>query len=119
MPDEPDPKAPLTSINYKDDPDFLPWLKQQEGFKDLFTDPEPSPKGAGPSPTASGGASSISAGGGSVPANQAQDKMGDIVGNITKKMMEGAVEAARGSGDKTVIQQVAKKLHPIWGYEVD
>ena len=46
--------------------------------------------------------------------------MGNIVGNITKKMMEGAVEAARGSGDKpTIIQQVAKKLHPIWGYEVD
>lgn len=112
MPEE-DPKAPLTPLNYKDDPEFLAWLKSELAKEQ----PDP-PKD--PSPTGSAGAPVPTSGGGvTVASNQAQDKMGEIVKGLAAGMAEGAVRAAGNSSAPTPVQQVAKKVHAFWGYDVD
>src|ERR1700677_747222 len=86
------PPTPPGALSYKDDPDFLPWLKTQEGFKDLFEPPgtPPAPVPA-PAPVATGG-------GHTVPANQSAEVMGDVVSSVTKAIAEGAVKAAAAIG---------------------
>lgn len=118
MPD--DPPVQQTNFNYKEDPEFLPWLKQQPEFKDLFaepTDPKATPASTAAAPTAP----TISGGGQSVAANQAQDKMGEIVKGLAAGMAEGAVRAA-GAGNPNAplpVSQAVKKVHAFWGYDVD
>jgi hypothetical protein len=83
MSDAGDPK----STSYKDDPDFLPWLRQQPGFADLFAAPEPAGKAA---PTRGGGQD--------VPANQMQAAAGNLVTDLVGAVTEAAVRAGRKEG---------------------
>ena len=53
-------------LSYKDDPDFLPWLKKQPGFSDLFAE---KPDKEAPAKA------ELKGGGQKVAANQAGDTM--------------------------------------------
>jgi len=77
-----------TYASYKDDPEFLPWLRTQDGFRDLF-DPAAAPKPKVPAPTSGGGEN--------VPANQLQEKASDLVAAITK----AAIAEGRREGTST------------------
>jgi len=119
-PQDPGPKF----SSYKEDPEFLPWLKQQDGFKDLFTDPEPLPKGNRTKGTAAGAANSIpttSGGGQTVAPQKAESTMSDIVGAVT----EAAVRAASAGGGARPGQApappspnpppISKRVNWFWG----
>lgn len=71
-----------TPVSYRDDPEFLPWLKGQPGFSDLF---------AAPTGTAAADPAPTSGGGENVPANQMQERASDLVKAIT----EAAITAGR------------------------
>jgi hypothetical protein len=112
---EPDPNAPPTATSYRDDPEFLPWLKQQPGFVDLFAQPDPGTPPAATQPVATGG-------GQTVAANQANDAMADVVSNVTQAIAKGAVQAAAEIAKSVApaaaaagSQTVPAKVSRFWG----
>lgn len=80
-------------LSYKDDPDFLPWLKKQPGFSDLFAekpDKEEPPAKA-----------ELKGGGQKVAANQAGDTMSELVSVLVKGLKAQAREEVRGETSAT------------------
>jgi hypothetical protein len=81
-------------LSYRDDPEFLPWLKTQEGFKDLFTAPADD-KGKPVAPATGGGDD--------VPSNQMQG----VATSIVKAITEAAILAGRKEGAAAVVPPAA------------
>ena len=66
-----------------EDPDFLPWLKGQAGFSDLFVDPAPPPSAKG--------------GGTPVKPAETEGAMASLVTALTEGMKLGATVGAAGA----------------------
>lgn len=108
-----DPPAPPTgAASYKDDPEFLPWLKTQEGFADLFAPAGPKAP-TSPAPVATGG-------GQTVPANQSADAMSKVVTDVTQAIAKGAVAGAaeavaKATGAAPAPATAPEKKGGFWG----